>query len=103
MADNAAEIAHARDRALDVARLRAVPANLDLELRPSDWLDMVGRSPSPRVRVRVTSIHEPILYRRDVGWVRVWGHTPHCGSHPDHGPCITLMARLGALLDAVPS
>lgn len=102
-AAEADEAARAQDRALEVARLQQVPPGLQLDLTPNDWLHMVSRHTNPRVKLRIASIHEPIMYRHGVGWVRVWAHGPGCGSLPAHAPCINVMARVGAILDAVPS
>jgi hypothetical protein len=81
--------------------IQHVPAGLELVLRPTDWLELVGRDYNSRLHLVVSTVHEPIMYRGDVGWVRVWGHTIRCGVRPDHGPCMTLMVRVGALLDAM--
>ena len=102
-ADEAEEAAHARDRALELARLQRVPASLELELHHTDWLELIGPSITVRLHLVLSTIHEPIMYQGDVGWVRVWGHAVRCGRQPDHAPCITLMARVAAILDAVPS
>ena len=101
--DEAEEAERARQRVLEEARLRAVPPYLELHLQPADWLDFVSRTGSTSVDLRVCSIHEPIMYRDGVGWVRVWGHAPACPPRPSHAPCVSAMVRVGAILAAVPS
>ncbi|WP_422773918.1 hypothetical protein ACN28C_14120 [Plantactinospora sp. WMMC1484] len=95
------EVVRARQRALETAQIQRVRPGLELRLEPTDWLEMISPTVDRRPHLVVSTVHEPILYRETVGWVRVWGHTPRCGGQPDHGPCITLMCRVGAILDAM--
>jgi len=98
--EHQAEAARAERRALEVARIQQVRPGIELHLRPSDWLDLVGHPIAVHVHMRVTSIHEPIMYRHDVGWIRIWGHRTICSPHSEHAPCVSVMARVGAILDA---
>ncbi|MFC6017203.1 hypothetical protein ACFP2T_13425 [Plantactinospora solaniradicis] len=100
-AQETAEADRAQRRALEDVVIQHVPVGLELNLESSDWLELHGRSITRRLDFVVSTIVLPIMYRQDVGWVRVWGHTFDCGTAPDHGPCITLMARVGAILDAM--
>ncbi|WP_422772119.1 hypothetical protein ACN28C_03205 [Plantactinospora sp. WMMC1484] len=96
-----AEAARAKQRALEAAAVRRIPTGLELRLEPTDWLEIVAPDVDRRPVVVVSTTHPPIMYRDDVGYLRIWGHTPRCGGQPDHGPCITLMCRVGAIIDAM--
>ncbi|MGI5152743.1 hypothetical protein ACQEVC_41265 [Plantactinospora sp. CA-294935] len=100
-AEEDAEAARAKKRVLEAVLVQRIPAGLVLRLEPTDWLELISPALDRRPHVVVSTTHEPIMYRGDVGWLRVWGHSPWCGRYPDHGPCITLMARVGAILDAM--
>ncbi|MDG4790357.1 hypothetical protein O7626_31310 [Micromonospora sp. WMMD1102] len=96
-----AEADRARQRALDVARLRRVWPGLVVDLEPADWLSKTAPGFDRRVQLVVAKVHEPVEYRQGVGWAHVWGHTVRCGARPDHAPCVDVLARLDALVDAL--
>lgn len=101
-ADQAVEAFRAQQRNLDLARLRRVPAGLELHLQPGDWLDSPELRTRDRVDLKVSTLIEPIMYQIETAWVRVWGHTPTCGQRlaDYHAPCITAHVRLTVILDA---
>jgi hypothetical protein len=100
-ADEQAEVARAKQRALEAAAVERVPVDLELRLEPTDWLTLATPYVDRRPTVIVASTHPPIMYKLGVGYLRIWGHSPWCGIRPDHGPCIAAMVRVGALIDAI--
>ncbi|MEQ4301608.1 hypothetical protein ABNF97_09475 [Plantactinospora sp. B6F1] len=87
--------------ASESTQLRQVRPGLTVDLYPADWLMKTAVGFDRCVHLVVSTVHEPVEYRDGVGWVRVWGHTTRCASRPDHGPCVDVVARVGALLDAL--